>query len=189
MFVNHSFFFFWWWYLSFFPFFNFFFSLLVCTVQPGGILNLSKSIKHHLLNSMHFAIWINHSFPNLCLACSVASVMSDSATLRTVACQVPLPMARILAVGCHFLQQGIFSTQGLNHHLLYCSWIVYHWATLGLDIKLFWSEGKKLSASYNPTALTGKLASASECLSYALDSERWTTVHTENKNLFEYLPN
>ena len=173
-------FFFIWWYLSFFfSFFFFFFcfcfSLLVCTMQPGGIivhqpgikpvspameapslnhwtarevpdntfLNLSKSIKHHLLNNMHFAIWINHDFPYLCLAVSVASVMSDSTTLRTVACQVPLSMARILAVGCHFLLQGIFSTQGLNHHLLYCSWIVYHWATLGLDIKLFWNEGKE----------------------------------------------
>ena len=158
-----------------FSLFYFCFSLLVCTVQPGGILvhqpgikpvspameapsfnhwtarkvpdntvlNLSKSIKHHLLNSVHFAVWINHNFPYLCLACSVASVVSDSTILRTVACHVPLSMARIPAVGCHFLLQGIFLTQGLNHHLLYCSWIVYHWATVGLGIKLFWNEGKE----------------------------------------------
>ena len=29
-------------------------------------------------------------------------------------------------VGCHFLLQGIFLTQGLNPHLLHCRWILYH---------------------------------------------------------------
>ena len=36
------------------------------------------------------------------------------------------------AVGCHFLFQGIFPTQGLNPRLLcllYCRQILYHWAT------------------------------------------------------------
>ena len=40
-------------------------------------------------------------------------------------------------VGCHFLPQGIFQTQGSNLHLLHCRWILYHWATreaLGLWI-------------------------------------------------------
>ena len=32
-------------------------------------------------------------------------------------------------VGCHFLLQGIFLTQGSNLHLLHCRWILYHWAT------------------------------------------------------------
>ena len=32
-------------------------------------------------------------------------------------------------VGCHFLLQGIFLTQGLNPHLLIGRWILYHWAT------------------------------------------------------------
>ena len=32
-------------------------------------------------------------------------------------------------VGCHFLLQGIFLTQGSNSHLLYCWQILYHWAT------------------------------------------------------------
>ena len=31
-------------------------------------------------------------------------------------------------VGCHFLLQGILSTQGLNHHLLHGRRILYHWA-------------------------------------------------------------
>ena len=35
-------------------------------------------------------------------------------------------------VGCHFLLQGIFPTQGSNPGLLcllYCRWIIYYWAT------------------------------------------------------------
>ena len=32
-------------------------------------------------------------------------------------------------VGCHFLLQGIFLTQGLNLHLLHCRQILYHWTT------------------------------------------------------------
>ena len=35
-------------------------------------------------------------------------------------------------VGCHFLLQEIFSTQGLNLHLLcllHCKWVLYCWAT------------------------------------------------------------
>ena len=32
-------------------------------------------------------------------------------------------------VGCHFLPQGIFPTQGSNWHLLHCRRILYHWAT------------------------------------------------------------
>ena len=32
-------------------------------------------------------------------------------------------------VGCHFLLQGIFVTQGSNSHLLPCGWFLCHWAT------------------------------------------------------------
>ena len=32
-------------------------------------------------------------------------------------------------VGCHFLLQGIFSTQGPNPHFLHCMWILHYWAT------------------------------------------------------------
>lgn len=63
-----------------------------------------------------------------------ASVMSNSsATLRTSS----LPgssvwgilQARILGVGCHFLLQGVFPTQGSNLCLLHCRWILYCWTT------------------------------------------------------------
>ena len=32
-------------------------------------------------------------------------------------------------VGCHFLLQGIFLTQGSNPRLLHCGWIFYHFVT------------------------------------------------------------
>ena len=34
-----------------------------------------------------------------------------------------------IGVGCHFLLQGIFPTQGSNSHLLYWRQSLYHWAT------------------------------------------------------------
>ena len=39
---------------------------------------------------------------------------------------------RNAGVGCHFLLQRIFPTQGSSQHLLWllhCRWILYHWAT------------------------------------------------------------
>ena len=48
-------------------------------------------------------------------------------------------------VGCHFLLQGIFPTQGSNLSLLWlleCRWILYHWATreaLILGTHVYWT--------------------------------------------------
>ena len=39
-------------------------------------------------------------------------------------------------VGCHFLLQGIFPTEGLNPCLLLSRWILYHWATREAQIML-----------------------------------------------------
>ena len=33
---------------------------------------------------------------------------------------------KITRVGCHFLLQSVFLTQGLNPGLLHCRWIIYH---------------------------------------------------------------
>ena len=44
------------------------------------------------------------------------------ATRQTVACQAPLSWdypGKNTGVGCHFLLQGIFPTQGLDPYLLY----------------------------------------------------------------------
>ena len=53
------------------------------------------------------------------LALRVCSVMSNSETLWTAACQAPLSVhgnfpGKNTGVGCHFLVQGIFPTEGLN---------------------------------------------------------------------------
>ena len=48
-----------------------------------------------------------------------------------VAHQAPLSMGfpgKNPGMGCHFLLQGIFLTQGLNPQLLHYKWILYHWA-------------------------------------------------------------
>ena len=59
---------------------------------------------------------------------SVAKVMSDSfATPWTVACQVPLSMGISQAGILKWV--AISSSRGSNLHLLYCRWILYHWAT------------------------------------------------------------
>ena len=53
----------------------------------------------------------------------------------TAAQQAPLSIGfprKTTGVGCHFLLQGIFLTQGSNLcflSLLHCRWILYHWAT------------------------------------------------------------
>ena len=51
------------------------------------------------------------------------------ATPWTAACQAPLSMhgffqARIIGVGCHFLLQGMFPTQGWNLHFIHCRQIL-----------------------------------------------------------------
>ena len=66
---------------------------------------------------------------------SVASVVSDSLQLNIwiVTCQAPLSMGffrqEYWRISCHSLFQEIFLIQGLNLGLLYCRWILYHWAT------------------------------------------------------------
>ena len=53
-------------------------------------------------------------------------------TVWTVALPAPHPWdfpGKNAAVGCRFLLQGIFPTQGSNPCLLHCRWILYHWAT------------------------------------------------------------
>ena len=65
----------------------------------------------------------------------VASVMSDSANLWTIARQAPLSMGgdspgKNTGVGCHALLQGIFPTQGKNSSLL----SLLHWQVGSLPL-------------------------------------------------------
>ena len=54
-------------------------------------------------------------------------------------------LGKIAGVGCHFLLQGIFPTQGSNPCLLHCRQVLYHWAAggapwMGVTSKK-WNEG------------------------------------------------
>ena len=66
------------------------------------------------------------------------SVISDSATLWTVACQAPLSVefsSQNTGVVCHSLFQGIFLTQGSNPGLLHCRWVLYFLSHQGSPYK------------------------------------------------------
>ena len=48
-------------------------------------------------------------------------------------------------VGCHFLLQGIFPTQGSHPGLLHGRWILYHWATREAPSLLILSQFLRIS--------------------------------------------
>ena len=58
---------------------------------------------------------VTQSCPTLVTAWTVA---------RHAVCPWDFP-GRNTGVGCHFLLQGIFLTQGLNFHLLHFGWILF----------------------------------------------------------------
>ena len=62
------------------------------------------------------------------------TVVSDSFVIPwTVAHQAPPSMdflGKSTGMGCHFLFQVIFLTQGLNLCPLHCSQILYHWVAM-----------------------------------------------------------
>ena len=80
---------------------------------------------------------------NLCMNVWVLrcahSVVSNSATAWTVACQAPLSMGILQArVGCHALLQRIFPTQGWTPGLPLCRLILYHLSHQGSPRTLQW---------------------------------------------------
>ena len=85
-----------------------------------------------------------------CLFLFSLSVMSNSiVTSWTVAHQAPLcPWdfpSKNTGMGCHFLRQGIFSTQGSSARVLHCRWILLHWATREALTLLQFSSVQSLS--------------------------------------------
>ena len=76
----------------------------------------------------------------VCLCVLSRSVVSNSATPWTVACQAPLSMGfpgKNTGVGCHFLLQGIFPTQESNLHL---PWLL-HWQADSLSLRYLGNPG------------------------------------------------
>ena len=75
----------------------------------------------------------NKIYSHLLYSCESENVRSRVWLFRipcTVACQVPLSLGfskdKNTGVGCHFLLQGIFPTQGLNLGFPHCRQILYH---------------------------------------------------------------
>ena len=93
--------------------------------------NFNKMLKPVFADPSSFssALWV----PVLCW---VAFVVSESLQPHgpqptRLLCQWDSP-GKNAGVGCHFLLQGIFPTQGSKPclvHRLHCRWILYHWAT------------------------------------------------------------
>ena len=93
----------------------------------------------------------------MCCAVLSRSVMSNSATLWTVACQAPLSMgilqARILEWVALPSSRRIFPTQGLNRGFLHCRLILYRlsyqgsprmleWVAQSFSRRSFWSRNR-----------------------------------------------
>ena len=85
------------------------------------------------------------------------SVVSDSVTPQTVACQAPLcslnSPGKNTGVGCHSLRQGIFPNQGLNPGLPDCRWIFYCLSYQGTQILVTATSGYSSSIPENPRVL------------------------------------
>ena len=97
-----------------------------------------KKVKYKKCNII---IHVNIYIPNNLCMCK-CSVMSDSLQSHgqqptTLLCQWAISVKNT-GVGCHFLLQGIFSTQGSNPcllHLLHCRWIFfYHWVIMQANV-------------------------------------------------------
>ena len=121
-----------------------------CWVWPPLIISLEyhvpakqSRIKPSEEKGNHSKNWTQESvFEHMCVY-SVASVMFDSLQ------HYGLLPARLLSpwdfpgkttgMGYHFLFQGIFLTQGLKPHLLYCKWILLslsHWGSIGHEYQV-----------------------------------------------------
>ena len=84
-----------------------------------GIKKTLHVRKNEAVLILRFETWVKVFVPRWCL----------NLRPHELACQAPLSMGfsrQEYWVGCHFLLQGIFPTQGLNPTLLYCRQILYH---------------------------------------------------------------
>ena len=130
--------------------------LKLCPVHWQAILN------HWTTRAVYYILFLGQSNMPLCVL--VAQSCPILVTQWTVAHQAPLSIGfpvRRTGVGCHFLLQGIFLTQGLDLGLLHCRQIPT-WATREANIFFIHSsvEGhlgcfRVLAAVNSPAMNTG----------------------------------
>ena len=113
----------------------------------------------------------------------------------TVACQIHLSMEFYLknpGMGCHFLLQAIFPTQGLDPNLLrllHCRRILYHWATREAPVVCYCSLTGLCSCQESlalpPNSLSAIVLSCWQCLSISFQTPlilTWTLSVTSDTN-------
>ena len=64
-----------------------------------------------------------------CLATKLCPTLLRPRVLQPARFPCPWDFPDNTGIGCHFLLQGIFPTQGLNPSLLHHRWVLYHWNT------------------------------------------------------------
>ena len=90
-----------------------------------------------------------------CFSCLAMSISCDPTGCSwPSSCIHGISPGKNPGVGCHFLFQGIFLTQGLNPRHLCCKWILYHGATReapGRQIPALMFQAKgKVRVSWSP---------------------------------------
>ena len=102
---------------------------------PPQLSRVSVNTWAHVCACVHvpYAIEAKAHFLVLCvLSCSVESSTLQPHGLQPARLLCPWDCpGKDTGVGCHFLLQGIFPTQGLNLGLLNCRWILYHLSLRG----------------------------------------------------------
>ena len=98
------------------------------------------------------------------------------------ACSLQAPLSvefpgKNSGVGCHFLLQGIFSTQGLNLCLLPCRWILSCWATKNAHKDYRWNITFKNCEALYCTPVTYIIL----CINYA-SKKKWNQTKNSRQN-------
>ena len=85
--------------------------------------SLTTEVGLSCLHCLNFQLLSACLFPFTTLS-AMCSLVSDSPTPTRPLCPWDFP-GKNTGVGCHFLLQGLFLTQGSNLHPLHCRWITF----------------------------------------------------------------
>ena len=162
-------------------------------MKRGGENRMGKENKALLKDTE--GVQENRNIRSVCV-CSVAKSYPILVTPPwTTAHQASLSMGfarKDTGVGCHFLLQGIFPTQGSNLHLLHCRQIIYCWATREALLSLrFQLKYHFLRQAYSTTILTKyfPLLLSSQCNHFSFKAIITICKYTKNVLITIKYPN
>ena len=109
---------------------------IICTISFFWLLTSSHSLKPilYMINGFHHYTNIDHYSVRTCSFVSNSLRFHGLQSTR-ILCPWDFP-GKNTGVGCHFLLQGIFPTQGYNSCLLHCRQILY---TGPMELCLYWN--------------------------------------------------